>query len=339
MSTENLALSPVLGPSPIPALIGGILTAGLIRTGFGSFFFLLPLGIVVSGWNSRTGWLCCLTTALGNLFLSLSLAWGAGVAPLALVYDFAYFNLMIAGFTWVLTPVGTVAEPGRKNPLRNLPGVWRLSIAAMLGAALVLLGFSMDGGLVADLFGAEVEMVAALYSSMDQPAPALTAEAITRTLEAVMYRGGVLVSLMALFYGFLRLSQFIARLARRRNRDPGLAAFRVDAWVIWPLSLSIAALVLGLSLGIDPLEIGAWNVLVLCVILYLAQGWGIVSSFFSRPVSRSAVSPGLRLLLNVIFVILLFSPGINAILLGALALLGVAENWLPLRGQPTKRAD
>jgi len=38
-----------------------------------------------------------------------------------------------------------------------------------------------------------------------------------------------------------------------------------------------------------------------------------------------------RLLCVVVFICVLFSPGINALALIMLILLGIAENWLPLR--------
>ena len=74
-------------------------------------------------------------------------------------------------------------------------------------------------------------------------------------------------------------------------------------------------------------EIILWNILILCAILYLAQGLGILQFFLARP----TVSPSFKLLLSVLFIFLFFSPVINVVLLGGVVLLGIAENWVPFR--------
>jgi hypothetical protein len=38
-----------------------------------------------------------------------------------------------------------------------------------------------------------------------------------------------------------------------------------------------------------------------------------------------------RLFFNVLIILLIFSPGINAFVLVGMILLGIAENWVPLR--------
>jgi hypothetical protein len=80
-------------------------------------------------------------------------------------------------------------------------------------------------------------------------------------------------------------------------------------------------------LRIPPLEIGAWNILTLCAILYLAQGAGILLYFLGR----LAMPPFLRFLTHFLIILVLFSPKINVFALGALAFLGIAENWVPFR--------
>jgi hypothetical protein len=94
---------------------------------------------------------------------------------------------------------------------------------------------------------------------------------------------------------------------------------------VWILSFSLLAVVGGLALGMAPLEIAGWNILALCAILYLAQGGGIAIFFLIR------LSPALRFALNLGVLALILSPGVNAAFMGALILLGVAENWVPFR--------
>jgi hypothetical protein len=104
-----------------------------------------------------------------------------------------------------------------------------------------------------------------------------------------------------------------------------LAAFHVRPEWVWALSLSLLARVAGLSVRSEPLEIAGWNILVLCVILYLAQGGGIAVFFLAR------LPAGMRFALNLGVVALLLSPGINVVFMGALILLGIAETWAPFR--------
>jgi hypothetical protein len=109
----------------------------------------------------------------------------------------------------------------------------------------------------------------------------------------------------------------------------GLRNFHLSGSVIWILSFSILAVVLTEIAGLSIPGIAAWNVLVICGLMYLAQGAGIVLFFLARR------GPLMRLAMNILIVVMIFSPGINAFALGLLVLLGIAENWLPLRAPKT----
>jgi hypothetical protein len=97
------------------------------------------------------------------------------------------------------------------------------------------------------------------------------------------------------------------------------------------LSFSLAAVlgssILGARTAGLVAEIVSWNVLVICVMLYLAQGGAILMYWYSR----RAMPVFFRFFLNLLLVIVIFSPGINAVFLAVLALLGIAENWIPFR--------
>jgi hypothetical protein len=135
----------------------------------------------------------------------------------------------------------------------------------------------------------------------------------------------MVASCVALFAASRQLSRVVAAFIRRKRPEGSLASFHVRPECIWALSLSLLAVVLGLNFGIAPLEIAGWNILVLCAILYLAQGGGIAVFFLAR------LPAGLRFVLNLGILVLLLSPGINAAFMGILILLGVAENWAPFR--------
>jgi hypothetical protein len=61
--------------------------------------------------------------------------------------------------------------------------------------------------------------------------------------------------------------------------------------------------------------------------MFLAQGAVIVLHNFAR----RAMPALMRLLCALVFVFIVFSPGINVIAMGFLVLLGIAETWIPLR--------
>jgi uncharacterized protein YybS (DUF2232 family) len=123
-----------------------------------------------------------------------------------------------------------------------------------------------------------------------------------------------------------RWAAFLAvRLIKKQRNDLGLVEFFAPARTIWALSGSIAVIVLARLLKMDMLDILAWNVFVVCAILFLAQGAGIVLSFLSRRTGAS------RLFISVLIIIVIISPGLNTLALAALLLLGIAENWLQLR--------
>jgi hypothetical protein len=108
-------------------------------------------------------------------------------------------------------------------------------------------------------------------------------------------------------------------------------SFHVDNALIWVLSCSLMTVLAGRFFAFPVVEIPGWNVLLCCALLYLAQGGGIVFHFLAN----SALSPFLRLGLNVLLVFLLLSPGLNVFVFGAILLLGIAENWAPLRVSKT----
>jgi hypothetical protein len=157
-----------------------------------------------------------------------------------------------------------------------------------------------------------------------------------------MLRGGSLVSCVLLFFVCCQIILILARLSFRlfgknfQGKNSGetmfnginpLALFHVNPKVIWVFSSSLLLVVITKAMKFEIPEIILWNILVICSILYLAQGLGIMQFFLIKP----SFSHFLRMILVIAFVFVLFSPFINAFLFGGLVLLGIAENWLPLR--------
>jgi hypothetical protein len=309
----------------LPALIGAALSVGLIRSGFAGFLFLLPLGVVAYCHNPKTAWFAAAVAALGNALLylvegrlqSYPLPWA----------DMLYLTVVIGAFAWITSP------PERSGAFLGMSTAHRIMTGAALASLALALCLAREDQGLDSLFRPQAEFLAALYanaSGADEVRRSLTehymtADAILGILRAAVLRGGMVASCVALLAGSRQLSLIAASLIRRKRLGASLALFHVRPWCIWALSFSLLAIVAGLSFGIAPLEIAGWNILVLCAILYLAQGGGIAVFFLAR------LPPRMRFALNLGGLALILSPGINAAFLGVLILLGVAENWAPFR--------
>jgi hypothetical protein len=313
-----------------PALVGAAVSVGLSRSGFLGFLFLLPLGVAAYCNNTKTAWCAATLAALGNAVFLVVVGRFQSYSGLTQWTDMLYLTVVIAAFAWITAP----PQGGLL-----LPTAYRIvagSVATSLALALALYSARDDQGF-RSLFTAQAEMLASLYagaSGADEVQRSLAerymnADAILEILRAAALRGGVAASCVALFTVSRQISLIAASFIRRKPMGGSLAAFHVRPECIWALSFSLLAIVGGLSLKIEPLEIAGWNILVLCAILYLAQGGGIAVFFLAR------LPPGLRFALNLGVLALILSPGINAVFMGALIILGLAENWAPFRASKT----
>jgi hypothetical protein len=310
----------------LPALIGAAVSVGLSRTGFRGFLFLLPLGLVAYCYNPKTAWFGAAVAALGNVLFLLVAGGFQSYLPWT---DILYLTVVIAAFAWITSP------PERGSDLLRMPTAYRIlagAVATSLALGLALYSVRNDQGALS-LFRSQAETLASLYagaSGADEVQRSLTeqymtADVIMEILRSAALRGGMVASCVALFAASRQISLIAAFFIRRKRTGGSLASFHVRPECVWVLSFSLLAVVGGLALGMAPLEIAGWTILVLCAILYLAQGGGIAIFFLLR------LSPTWRFALNLGVLALILSPGVNAAFMGALVLLGVAENWVPFR--------
>jgi hypothetical protein len=312
----------------LPALIGAAVSAGLARNGFLGVLFLLPLGVVAYCCNPKTAWCAAAVFSLGNALFYL-VAGHFQEHPMLPGADALYLAVVVVVFTWITSP------PERGGAFLRMPAAYRIVLGAVAASLALALSLYVvrDGEGLASLFRSQAEALAALYadaSGADEVRRSLTEHYVTANtvfdiLWAAALRGGMTASYVALFAASRQLSLVVAAFVRRKRPEGSLASFHVRPECIWALSLSLLAIVLGLNFGVAPLEIAGWNILVLCAILYLAQGGGIAVFFLAR------LPAGMRFALNLGILVLLLSPGINAAFMGILILLGVAENWAPFR--------
>ncbi|GHV64957.1 hypothetical protein AGMMS49587_18370 [Spirochaetia bacterium] len=320
------------GISVLPCVLGALISVILIRSGFLALFFLIPLGFVAAVYNGRTAWATALAALGINALISFGFSFAGGLIPGEFVLDVFYFALMTAVFVWIIAP--PLAGPD----FLRMRTAYRL-VAAAVAAALLFLGViyasaRSNSGFMAFL-RAQAEMLSSLYiaqagtdavqqSFLERQ---LTPERIMEAMGFVALRGGALASCMVIFYISRQLACSLAVLIRHIRPKPGIRDFHTPAPLIWVLSFSLLGVLLARVLKSSILEIAAWNMLIICAMMYLAQGGGIIQYH----ITRRNLSSFMRLLFNVLIILLILSPGINALALGALILLGVAENWAPLR--------
>ena len=320
----------------VPAVIGAVLSLFCIKSGFLFLFFLVPLGVLAFRYGEAVAWTGLLLAVLGDALMAVMTA-AAKAIPLAeTMWDFLYFLIMASIFMWICSPP--------KRFLLKLPGVLRLIAGSCLGAILVtaLLFRAMAAPGFLEYLDSWIKAFASVNRS-DVVRLALldgmSAEYLIEIMKAVMLRGGSLVSCIFIFFTCRQLSIVLARLNTGANTITGnmpeiaargvnfLGIFHVDPEVIWIFSFSLLLVVLTRIFTFVIPEIILWNVLLICVMLYLAQGLGILQFFLTRP----STPHFLRLLAGILFIVLMFSPVINAVLLGGLFFLGIVENWIPLR--------
>ncbi|QQO08077.1 YybS family protein [Breznakiella homolactica] len=315
----------------VPALICAVSCVVIIRTGFLSLFFLLPLGIAAYCYSRRIAWFAGAAAIAGNTLAGIILGIISGYSIPVILLDAGYFTLLVVVFLWIVAP------PVNGPAFMRISGAYRI----VAGSVLVFAGMIPAAYLLRDSSGMyksimdQAEMLASLYrASMAGDAVErsiseqyVTAEAILQGLSYVAVRGAGIASCMVFLF-FSRQAALIVTWFVRHERPGGnLMAFHAAPKMIWVLSISLLGVILGLSVKIAALEIAAWNILVICAMIYLAQGGGILLFFLSRP----GVPPMLRFLLNFFLIMLIFSPGINIGVLVILVLLGIAENWIPFR--------
>jgi hypothetical protein len=350
-------LSPTGKTTLVPALICGVLSVILMRVGFLSFFFLVPLGVCMAAYGPAVVWLSFLFALLGNAIWSLGFSLHYGTGLMGAGTDILYFTVMSLGFSWIMagSPAPFITPPTR-SPTRSptWPPVRTLFrfIAASIAAALVFLSmvFSLGGDEnFSTLIRSQLEAISSSYiasSGTDAAQQAflerlLTPDRIIEVFSMIILRGGALVSAFFLFFINRQAAFAFARLFRRQGRRQwgntthDLIGFFAPRKVIWVLSLCLPVILLCRVINLKTVEIAAWNLLVICVIIFLAQGGGIVLFYFTHRF-RSMM---MRLLCSLLLIGVVFSPGINVLAVVVLILLGIAENWLPLRVEKQEVPD
>ncbi|MDR2757887.1 MAG: YybS family protein [Spirochaetaceae bacterium] len=296
------------------------------------FFFLVPLGVVAFGYSLRTAWFAMVCAVIGNGILFGGMALFLDYDPGEWGTDVIYFSAMVVLFGWITAP------PSSGPGFLRIRTAYRIMAGSLAGALVFLplfIALRHNAGFYA-FIKSQLEVLSSLYISSggadvvrSSLLEQLTPDIILESLEFILIRGGGVASCVLFFCISRQTALMLAWLIRRGHPGGNLSGFHVAPGIIWVLSGSLLAVLLGTWAKIAPLEIIAWNVLVLCIILYLAQGGGIVLFFLNR----FAVPPILRVICNIVFLFMIFNPGMGPFVLGILTFLGIAENWAPFRVQ------
>jgi len=288
------------------------------KVSFLSLFFLAPVGYAVLVCNSL--WLPLLSAVAANagclIIIRFFSQGGSVIIPLELLY----FTSLFAGFSWFMGE-------------GNLRTVYRFVLASAAGTVIFLIYINSSGSAFYASVNELSEMLTSILinsADVDPARRSLLQQMITpeRALEAVNYflfRGGALAGISFVFFLNRKVSINIVSIIKRQKKDRGLAAFFAPSFTIWILTGALAVILLTRMFRVQILEIMAWNVFVICAIIFFAQGAGIVLHFLAR---RTYI---FRLISVVLAVVVAFSPGINILAALAVLLLGIAENWLPFR--------
>jgi hypothetical protein len=307
---NNTSLSFLRGNN-IVIIICVALSMLFMRTGILSFLFLVPLGFAV--------------LVTGSLWFTFLAAMAANIAVYALTsifgnnnssfwIDIIYFSIIFMMFIWII---------GGKF----LRTTYRMVLGSLVGAFAFLIIIISNDSL--NVFLHEMaEIFASLFISPaeNEEIALVTAERVVELIKMISWRGGALVSMVLMFFINRQITFVALRLFRKQSfiKKTDLINFYTPVNVIWIKVGALVAVLLSNLLNIEILEILAWNVLTVCIILFLAQGIGIVLFLLAK---RSAV---FRLISGVAIILVIISP-INTIALIALLLLGVVEIWLPIR--------
>ncbi|MDR1858763.1 MAG: YybS family protein [Treponema sp.] len=320
----------------VPTLACAGACIALMRSGFLAYFFLVPLGFCSTAFGPAAAWFCLVLAVLGNAAVSVGLALYHEAAMSIAAWDAVYFTVIALGFTWIMA-----GNPPQRRQVPIIPRVrtlFRFVAASLAGVVLFLLMAFAPGreNGIAALLGSRLESLTSMYIASSGADAAqqgvelsLAPNGIIEAISSIALRGGAFVSLVFVFFFSRQMSYILAMLLKRRGRGTAgdLIGFHVPRWTIWAVILCLPAVVAFRAISLEAVEIIAWNLLVVSAVMYLAQGAGIVLfTFARRPI------PGLfRILGALVVMLLVFNPGLIILALVALVLLGIAENWLPLR--------
>jgi hypothetical protein len=173
-----------------------------------------------------------------------------------------------------------------------------------------------------------------LASTTDTGATAFLGQMLQPARLRQMSEAYLLRSLLADYAIMLAFSWWAGQAAASRARvalggeaEFRLSRFRLESAWLWPLIVSGALVLADLFFGISAWAYAAWNVALVLLFFFGLQGMAIVLFIFEK----YRVPRVLWVLLVVGLLILAASPGAGLIVVLAIPLFGISENWIRYR--------
>lgn len=329
----------------IEILIFAAVSTLLYRLGMGPILFLVPLQVLYTRRGKKSfGWAAALTLVLIIVIgAALARRWSTGEALTSatvislqmpsLVFELTVGALMIGGLALIQLPEMT---PQLRLP--RYPRVTRLVLATAITGILsvptilYLTGNEAFFTNIEEFFTVLAESTNSAIIGTQSEALPIAAQPIQT--ESLLRFIGMVLRRTYLFYYFLILTfgWWLGTIigARSMGRHPGLtrvADFKLPDRYVWPLIASLALVVLNLIVPLEPLEVLAWNALLIFAFLYGISGLGIIRFLLSK----LKVRPGIRWLVIIGIIILAMTPRIGIAVLILIPGLGVSEVWLKYR--------
>ena len=303
------------------SLITILVCAGLsvlfMRTGILSFFYLMPIGyaVIVTGSVWIPFFCAAGTNIILDLFTRITSQGTAAGSTSSILLEIFYYSSMFLLFVWII---------GGKNPRT----VYRILAGSAAGAVVFLLlvyktdFFSFLERFIEDL---NTQISAGEEASINPIIQEILAtEKITELFNSLLLRGAAFFSILFIFFINRHFAFVLVRLIKKRREDKPLTEFFAPNNAVWILSGALVSALLSMAFKIELLEILAWNVFVIYAMVFIAQGAGIFMHLLSR------LSAGIRLAASIFIIIVLFSP-LNLAVIIMVLLLGIIENWVPIR--------
>jgi hypothetical protein len=282
-----------------------------MKTGLLSLIYLVPLGYVIIA--SGTFLPVFITAAAANLVIIIIQSFSNGGFNNILM-ETLYLITVLLGFSWII---------GGKN----LRTAYRFVIASAVCAGLFL---ALINSPSSGFFRIFYDTAEEIFGNMDYGSErnvrvslftqTFTPQSLVEFAKMFLLRGGALISMFFLFFINRQITISIVSMIKKQKIERGLINFYAPGNTIWVLSGALGFIVLTGIFKTEIINILAWNVFVVCVIVFLAQGIGILMYWMSLR------SNAFRLIINVLIVLVLFSP-FNIFAFAALILLGIIDNW------------
>lgn len=195
----------------------------------------------------------------------------------------------------------------------------------------IILGYSRNTELstfLAEQIRLITEAIRESFAESTGTGPAVTAmsgDEMVKLVRDLFFRN-FLFSYFLLLSAVWALSRFIY--ARAVGQAPFLLdGFTVPETLLWPFIGAWAGVLLDVVANLGFVGYLFWNAGMILLFIYALQGIAILRSLFRR----YGVGTGLRIMVVVASVVVLFTPGLNFVLVIGVPLLGVSEYWIHYR--------